>query len=308
MMRLKHRSGLGSKMCAVWFLVAGMAYAQSAVSADANAAQAGVTGTSGQDVRVAADDVGVDVGRHEPAGARADVEENAQIPDSNASGDATPRPALPADAPRADCAGCGDCTCDTCGDGRISECEFAGYSCAWRSGCIDDLSSVSRTAFLWQLGGSYCWNQSSAQWMPEPASRSAPGFCTTSAEQGGNAIDVVASEGTNTASMRLLRLRSFGKPRGLGATIAIAAAAGTMAVGLEVVVPDGWTVDTISDGGVWDGLNRKVKWGPLFTDLSRRVHFTAWQDSGKWSEDGFLGTASFDGFDVPVVVLSARGR
>jgi hypothetical protein len=45
------------------------------------------------------------------------------------------------------------------------------------------------------------------------------------------------------------------------------------AVALEVVVPAGWTVTTISDGGLWDEAHRKVKWGPFFESLSRTVTF-----------------------------------
>lgn len=308
-MKLAHRLMLRGGTCAVWFFLVAMAHAQSAIPADRSVApppHAGVTGTPEYHVRQATSELGVDVGRHESAGARADVDGIVPISDDNTSERIPSRPALLADEPRANCAGCGDCTCDACDDGRVSVCELANYACAWRAGCTNDLASVIRVAFVWQLGGVFCWDQSSARWMPEPASRSAPGLCLTSNEPAGIAADLMADEGANTATMRLLRLRSFGAPRGLSAGIAISAAAGTVAVGLEVVVPDGWAVDTISDGGVWDGLNRKVKWGPFFTDLSRRMHFTAWRASGKWSVDGFLGTASFDGFNVPVVVVPTR--
>jgi hypothetical protein len=70
--------------------------------------------------------------------------------------------------------------------------------------------------------------------------------------------------------------------------ITVKAPPGTSAMALDCAVPLGWRVIGVSDGGVWDKLHGKVKWGPFMDDLSRTVSFTARADlqgrSGKGRE------------------------
>jgi hypothetical protein len=50
---------------------------------------------------------------------------------------------------------------------------------------------------------------------------------------------------------------------------------GVISYVVEEQAPSGWTGSAISDSGVFDGNNRKVKWGPFFDDTSRTVGFEA---------------------------------
>jgi len=87
--------------------------------------------------------------------------------------------------------------------------------------------------------------------------------------------------------------------------ITIEAPDGTAVMAVEYQVPKGWTVTAISDGGVWDDVHRKVKWGPFFENLSRTVTLTVSGATGNrrlddFSLDGFCGTVSFDGVNRPI--------
>lgn len=83
-------------------------------------------------------------------------------------------------------------------------------------------------------------------------------------------------------------------------SIAIEAPAGTMALALEDSPPPSWTeIDNISDGGVYDPQHHKVKWGPLFSDLSRTVSYELTPPS-EMTRYCFKGTASFDGINESI--------
>ena len=100
----------------------------------------------------------------------------------------------------------------------------------------------------------------------------------------------------------------MGRARVLNVPVIIHANDRTVAIGLEIVVPDGWFVTKISDGGRWDDINRKVKWGPFFDDLNRVVRFSARSANQKATLEGFAGTVSFDGFNEPVIFTPSRGK
>ena len=85
---------------------------------------------------------------------------------------------------------------------------------------------------------------------------------------------------------------------------------------LELNMPQGWAVKTISDDGNWDEVNQKVKWGPYFDPLSRTITVTLTRSTPRdrtamdrglgtprperplWR--GFIGTVSFDGLTQPI--------
>ncbi len=74
------------------------------------------------------------------------------------------------------------------------------------------------------------------------------------------------------------------------------------AVALEDTPPTGWTVSNISDGGVWDAVNGKVKWGPWF-DLDirdRTVTYDVTPPAGESGEKTFTGILSVDGKDYAI--------
>jgi hypothetical protein len=215
-------------------------------------------------------------------------------------------PRLEADRPQPACGGCsfGDCqTCDgaTCDDGRIVLCEVIGYACAWLRGCNDDLSGMTRAAYIWRSGECYCWDTASRNW--------APAAC-------GDAVCCAAGDllGSSSATTARHGQATVGAPTASSANrrsvetvpINVKAPEATKVMALEIEIPSGWTVLRISDGGVWDELHRKVKWGPFFDNLSRTVEFEA--DGvrkgrglrGGHRIRGISGAVSFDGVNEPL--------
>ena len=82
---------------------------------------------------------------------------------------------------------------------------------------------------------------------------------------------------------------------------------------LEVYIPRGWQVTTVSEAGAWDASHHKIKWGPFFEDASRTVTFTVRRSlrdvtpthtklSREPRERGFAATVSLDGANQPIAI------
>ena len=231
------------------------------------------------------------------------------------------RPFMPVDVPQPPCPNCplSDCNgCDhgACQDGRISLCEVISYACSWKTGCNDDLSGMTRAAFIWKNGECYCWDEAGQNWFPSPCTLPSSGLCSDVNPRGATLEPIAISELTGATATARFRVQSSGR-RGsvLLARIAIRihSPASTSAAALDFHIPPGWTVLTIGDAGEWDETNRKVKWGPYFEDTSRTVFVTAQKTLRKvglskrsaTTENrlrGFHGTVSFDGVNEPVTV------
>jgi len=223
--------------------------------------------------------------------------------------EAQPCPVLPADDAQPACPGCADCSCDVCQDDHVVLCEMVGYACAWKSGCNDDIAAMTRAAYLWQSGEVYCWDGSQDAWLAQAGSATNPACCDPAAPFAAPAIaGGAAPPQSGWAALRFTSTRPVRRGNALQGNVVIRAPTGTVADGLEIVVPDGWRVTTISDGGTWDSVNRKVKWGPFFESLSRTVSFGLEGTSGKLWAGGFSGTVSFDGYNEPVIIRPARFR
>ncbi len=205
-------------------------------------------------------------------------------------------PRLEADSPQPDCPGCafGDCeNCagGACEDGRISLCEVIGYACAWLHGCNDDLSGMTRAAFIWRSGECYCSHWASQSWLPTTCP-APPSGCCSSDSSGGEAAVIVEVGSESAAAETLLRHR-----RTVVVQVAVDPPPGTSAVALEVHVPRSWTPTAISEEGQWDSVHRKVKWGPFFDDRPFMVTFELPRAARGKHRDlrGLTGTVSFDG-------------
>jgi len=84
-------------------------------------------------------------------------------------------------------------------------------------------------------------------------------------------------------------------------SIALSTPQGTAVVGVEDKPPAGWSASNISNGGTWDALSQKVKWGPFFgTSIPTGLSYQATPPAGFSGEACFVGSASFDGFNQPI--------
>jgi hypothetical protein len=219
---------------------------------------------------------------------------------------------MPADLPQEACSGCPVGGCDSCGggtcdDGRVTLCEVIGYACSWIRGCNDDLSGMTRAAYVWRSGECYCWDDGQQKWSPTSCPAPESGCCPAS--NGGAAADdsIIPIEVPSTITvLHKISVRTWNIP------VTVEPPIGTSAVAFEVQLPAGWVVTTISDDGAWDNVHRKIKWGPFFDDSARTVTFQvrpAVEPGGKTRTmrggprlRGVSGTVSFDGVNHPITV------
>lgn len=207
-------------------------------------------------------------------------------------------PDLPADEPQPVCGGCSDDCSATDGDGRVELCEVIRYACAWKRGCNDDLTGVTGGAYIWMVGECYCWDDGGKSWVHESCGQSASGCCESGGR--GQASNAAGAIGTTTVTFDSMRRGYRDKARELKISVSIDPPAGTSAAALDLQIPKGWVVRSASDGGKWDRLHGKVKWGPFFGDLPRTVTVTVNGSLRRVREHGFTGTVSFDGNNYPI--------
>ncbi len=215
-------------------------------------------------------------------------------------------PQLPADDVQPGCSPCVGCGCgaSSCQDGRVELCEVIGYACSWRTGCNDDLAGMVRAAFLYQGGECYCFDDTISNWSPNGSCPSpATGACSSPAPASAGLMGEVG-EGLNAsfAELRTVRRGRYDKRSLASIPIMVEPPAGTLATAFEFHVPEGWVFLSASDGGVWDSVNRKAKWGLYFDDLPRTVYLRAAGVSQDSSLEGFAGRASFDGIVTPIEI------
>ena len=225
-------------------------------------------------------------------------------------------PLIGADAPQAYCEGCADCGCATCGDHSVLMCEVIGYACAWKSGCNDNLAEMTRAAYLWLNGGYYCFDAELQTWevATEP-----PDECGCCVEASPTIASVSEAWDFVSPSTMALGSATLRLPRGVSTKRAVSlrdvrfpvdilAPEGASVMAAEVFIPQGWEVDAISGDGSWDPVNRKVKWGPYFSDVSRTLTFVARPELSKrastWKSGSpcFYGSVSFDGSEEVIKV------
>jgi hypothetical protein len=172
--------------------------------------------------------------------------------------------------------------------------EATAYGAAWRRGETWPMGPnpipieyVTRAGFLWRSGEAYCCDFAFLPplwWVPCGA-----------AGAGAPVITVAAPAATRAFSVRQY---APGDP----VTVAVRTEldASTQVHAVEDAPPDGWVVGQIGNGGVFDVINGKVKWGPFFDHQPRELTYVATAPAGESGARTFLGTLSSDGFNLPI--------
>lgn len=174
-------------------------------------------------------------------------------------------PWIAADAPGVACPQCGDSDCSACGpnecgNNRVTLCELVANACSWQAGCHDDMSQMTRAAYIWRNGECYCWDDASAIWQSTACPAPGSGLCSDATA---SATSVDSSPVSVDAFWRPSRTATS---RGtMDVTISPNVPANASAVAVELAIPIGWQVVSVDADGHWDSTNRKVKWG-LFMD------------------------------------------
>jgi hypothetical protein len=75
---------------------------------------------------------------------------------------------------------------------------------------------------------------------------------------------------------------------------------GTQAYALEDSPPSDWIISDINEGGGWEPINIKVKWGAFFDNTSRVLAYKITPPGGAVGIKTFSGKGSFDGTGIAI--------
>ncbi len=177
-------------------------------------------------------------------------------------------------------------------DGRLEIFELAAYVWAWKEGLgwpvTPDpipIDYLARAAFLWKSGEYYKLDPESANaipesWIPDKE----------------RIISATSNGGEPT--MGKAQRRFVGEiVRGgkVAAQIEVTPDPSVSIFLAEEQVPPGWVVDSISDEGVFDSINQKIKWGPFLDNSPRTLNYMVTLPKEGGLTKAFQGSIAFDG-------------
>jgi hypothetical protein len=91
-------------------------------------------------------------------------------------------------------------------------------------------------------------------------------------------------------------------------TISVTPSGTTNSYAVEDIPPSGWAVSNINESGLWDSVNKKVKWGPFFDHNTRTLTYQVTPPVGETGTKSFSGAASFDGVSAAIGGESTIGK
>jgi hypothetical protein len=189
-------------------------------------------------------------------------------------------------------------------DDRITIGEVTAYGAAWKIGATWPLEPnpipigyVTRAGALWKSGETYrldatitnapLWWVNLTAPMAQGLLRFAANLTAQSQAASGSAVADLAA--------------GFQRDRVMSVTVRSVPPNGAQVYAVEDQIPFGWVVanGSISDGGAFDAGSRKVKWGPFFDSTARTLSYGI-NPKTNTALATFVGTASYDGVDVPI--------
>ena len=202
-------------------------------------------------------------------------------------------------------------------DNRITIAELSAYYNAWRTTNAWTLSPtnipieyVTRATYLWEQGEYYKQDTNSLTggsstaplwWVKAAAPNS---VASVRDSENATVSTQVRRSGVTTPPLQVVSIFPETFLAGKPATVCYQAipSTGMRTYAVEDVPPAGWRVESVSEGGVYDPVNRKVKWGPYFDRMPREVGYTVVPDRvGPGMQ--FVGVGSYDG-----LLVSMTGR
>jgi hypothetical protein len=180
-------------------------------------------------------------------------------------------------------------------DNSISINETVAYLLAWRTGAAwpiaptnIPLSYAVRTGALWRGGGSYELNSTVS---------GPPAWWVNTSNP-----NVVENPSLDSAVAIMPLTYLPGQP--LTVSTLVTPGSVISAYGAEDQPPPGWTVANINNGGAYDAVNGKVKWGLFFDSTPRTLSYQVTPPTNAIGAASFAGQASYDG----VVTLNISGQ
>ena len=193
---------------------------------------------------------------------------------------------------------------DTNGGFRITIDEVTAYGASWQkgncwptgptpcgSGQFDSpINYVTRAGYLWRNGECYSYDASNSPplcWVsaPCPGAGVAPGREVTKAPP-------VSRAGLPKEAGDSVVTRTVGSG---AVTLQVSPDPGVSGYAVEEALPAGLTPYAVSDGGAWDSVNHKIKWGLFFDSTARRLSYKLGGVAGVYT---LGGVGSFDGQSI----------
>jgi hypothetical protein len=105
---------------------------------------------------------------------------------------------------------------------------------------------------------------------------------------------VIAGEPGSSVSERTINQSG----RTVAVSLSVQPTGGTIAYAVEENLPDGFTASSITENGVLDSVNQKVKWGPFFDNQVRTFTYNLTPPDSYSGSAVLSGSVSMDGVDV----------
>lgn len=177
-------------------------------------------------------------------------------------------------------------------DWRLAIDEVTAYASAWRRGVnwiapphVIPIDYVTRATFLWRGGECYEIDSTATNvplcWVNCGALRSAD-------------FQSAESQVSNLPTARRQMRATFVPGEPLVVTLSVSPES-ARAFAVEEQLPSGWTAANISDGGEFDAVNGRLRWGPFFDNASRALRYTATPPLNAGSAATIAGVVSWDG-------------
>lgn len=186
-------------------------------------------------------------------------------------------------------------------DFRMTIGEVTAYGAAWKNGTVWPLAPnpipidyVTRAGFLWKNGETYTYSA---------AVTNAPlWWVNTGVVPQARMPQALVAQSTSESQVWRVVPQRFVTNTAFTMALVAGPATGVSVWAVEDSVPTGWTVQNVSDSGVFDTVNRKVKFGPFFDNLQRTLTYDVQPDAqvAVNEQTSLLGQASFDGINVAV--------
>ena len=193
---------------------------------------------------------------------------------------------------------------DTNYDWRIDINQMTAYAAAWKRGDTwptppnpIPVDYVTNAALLWKTGEVYHYDSSNT---PPLCWISGSGDSTRGEPDRVMSKSAEAEKGAGSSVIRSFSPEFYTPGEPVVVTVSVTPDISVVAWAIEEIPPDGWLIGEINEGGAWDAVNKKVKWGPFFDSTPRSLVYEATPPAAETGQKAFSGQASFDGAGVAV--------
>lgn len=193
---------------------------------------------------------------------------------------------------------------DTDLDWWIRIAEMTAYATCWKSGCTWSVEPnpipieyLTRCGYLWRVSEAYhydvalnppdCWQPGLSGGQGARMLTEYTSFKAIQADPADTNASRFIEQDINTANQYRIHLE-------------ITPPSVTSVWAVEEVVPSGWNVLDINEGGVFETRNSKVKWGPFFDNQTRTLSYSLARTDDGQDEPNLTGVISVDGSNTHV--------